>query len=353
MNQINLLRKTLKPYLGWHGARLSFLALFLIALLRVKTINLVELATGFRSQAKTDSNYKRLQRFFKDFELDYCAIANILVTLREIPQPWVLSTDRTEWSFGNTRFNILMLGVVHEGVAYPLLGEMLDKKGNSNSNERMDLLDRFREVFPDAEIAYLCGDREFIGQEWLTYLMINPIIPNRIRIRETDQISDGQKRLAASIIFAHLQPGQREILSGRRWVWGRKVYISALRLEDGELLVVISSDSPTTAISDYAQRWGIETLFGMFKTRGFGLESTHFTDAQRLSKLLALMSLAMCWAMKMGQWLNSHSPLKIKKHGRLSKSVFRYGLDYLRSIVTDLDLKHDEFLHSLKLLSCT
>ncbi len=74
MNQINLLRPTLKPLLGWHGARLSFLALFLIALLRVKTINLVELATGFRTQVKIDSNYKRLQRFFKDFNLDYVAI---------------------------------------------------------------------------------------------------------------------------------------------------------------------------------------------------------------------------------------------------------------------------------------
>ena len=279
----------------------------------------------------------------------------------EIPQPWVLSTDRTEWSFGKTRFNILMLGVVHDGVAYPLLWEMLDKKGNSNSDERMDLLDRFREVFPHAEVAYICGDREFvlkdtathIGREWLTYLLIEPIIRFRIRIRKTDCISDGRQKLAASIVFAHLQPGQPEILSGRRWVWGRLVYISALPLEDEELLVVISSDSTTTAICDYSKRWGIETLFGMFKTRGFCLESTHFTDAQRLSKLLALMSLAMCWAMKIGQWLHSHFPLKIKKHGRLSKSIFRYGLDHLRSIVTDLDLKHDDFLHSLKLLSCT
>ena len=57
MNQINLLRQTLKSHLGWHGARLSFLALFLIALLRVKTINLTELATGFRSKAQTDSSY--------------------------------------------------------------------------------------------------------------------------------------------------------------------------------------------------------------------------------------------------------------------------------------------------------
>lgn len=83
-------------------------------------------------------------------------------------------------------------------------------------------------------------------------------------------------------MFSHLQSGQSEVLSSRRWVWGRLVYVSALRLDDGELLIIISNDSPTTAISEYARRWGIETLFGNFKTRGFCLESTHFTDHQRL-----------------------------------------------------------------------
>jgi hypothetical protein len=48
MNQLNLLRDKLKPLLGSHGARLNFFALFLIALIRVRTVNLVELATGFR-----------------------------------------------------------------------------------------------------------------------------------------------------------------------------------------------------------------------------------------------------------------------------------------------------------------
>ena len=100
MNQINLLRQTLKSYLVWHGARLSFLALFLIALLRVKTVNLVELAIGFRSNAKTESSYKRLQRFFRNFDLNYAAIAQAVITLMEIPQPWVLSTDRTI-AYGN------------------------------------------------------------------------------------------------------------------------------------------------------------------------------------------------------------------------------------------------------------
>ncbi len=95
MTQINLLRETLKPYLPWHGARINFLALFLIALLRVKKVNLQELACGFRNQAQTSSNYKRLQRFFKEFDMDYSIIARLIVAWMTIPQPWVSRGDRT------------------------------------------------------------------------------------------------------------------------------------------------------------------------------------------------------------------------------------------------------------------
>jgi hypothetical protein len=353
MNQINLLRDTLKPHLEWHGARLSFLALFLISLLRVKTVNLVELATGFRNCAKNESNYKRLQRFFRDFDIDYAVIAKMIVKIMNIPQPWVLSIDRTEWRFGQIWLNILMLGVVHNGVAYPLVWQILEKKGNSNTDERMDLLDRFGQLFPDAQVDYISADREFVGAEWLSYLLLEPNIPFRIRIRHTDLISDTEKTLPGSVIFAHLAAGESQVLSTRRWVWGRSVYVAGLRLDDGKLLIVISDTSPQTMIADYGRRWGIETLFGMFKTRGFCLESTHFIDSNRLSKLLALLSLAMCWAVKTGEWLHQHQPIKIKKHGRFAKSVFRYGLDYLRSLVTDLDLKYDDFLLSLNFLSCT
>jgi hypothetical protein len=353
MNQVNLLRETLKPHLGWHGARLNFLALFLIALIRVKTINLTQLATGFRSDAQIDSSYKRLQRFFRDFNLDYSVIAQVVVSLMQIPQPWVLSVDRSEWSFGQTRLNIFMLGIVHQGVAYPVVWTLLPKKGNSNMSERIDLLERFRQMFPTAEIAFLCGDREFIGDKWLSYLLLASKIPFRLRIRAHDLLSYGRSSRRVSVCFAHLLPGQSQVLTHRRRIWGFDVFVAALRLDDGELLVVITPDEPQTAISDYAQRWGIETLFGIFKTRGFCLESTHFKDAERLSKLLALMTLALCWTLKTGQWLHAHTPIKIKKHGRLAQSIFRYGLDYLRSVFVDLDLNRSEFLLSLQFLSCT
>ncbi len=91
MQQITLIRNTLQPHLGWHGARLSFLALFLVALFRVKTVNLSELATGFAGKAQTASCLKRLQRFFSNFELDYLSLAKLVAALMDVPQPWTLA----------------------------------------------------------------------------------------------------------------------------------------------------------------------------------------------------------------------------------------------------------------------
>lgn len=158
MNQVTLLRDALRPHLAWHGARLSFVAAFLIALLRVRTVNFTELATGFSGKAQVDSHYKRLQRFFRHYELDYAEIAGAVVGLMAIPEPWTLSLDRTEWQFGDCIFNILMLGVVHEGVAFPLVWCLLDKRGNSNSDERMALFNQFLEHFGDRKIACLTAD---------------------------------------------------------------------------------------------------------------------------------------------------------------------------------------------------
>ena len=79
MHQITQLRQTLQPHLDWHGARVAFLSLFLVALFRVKTVNLAEVATGFAGRAKAASNYKRIQRFLRFFEVDYDQIAQLVV----------------------------------------------------------------------------------------------------------------------------------------------------------------------------------------------------------------------------------------------------------------------------------
>jgi hypothetical protein len=140
---------------------------------------------------------------------------------------------------------------------------MLDKKGNSNSDECMRLVEQFCKIFPAAQVEDLCGDREFVGQAWLRYLLLETLMPFRLRIRATDQIERNGRPLASKVVFAHLRVGQSQTLTGACWGWGYPVTVEALRLEDGKLLVVISPDATEGLVADYALRWGVETLFGI------------------------------------------------------------------------------------------
>ena len=353
MKEINLLCEKLQQHLGWHGARLKLVSKFLMSLMRVKTVNLAEIATGFSGEAKIESHYKRLQRFFREFEVDYESIALMVVKVMKIPEPWIISIDRTDWQFGKTVFNVLTLGVVHQGVAFPLVWTMLEKKGNSDTHERCELWNRFLEIFPNRKIDFVTADREFVGEDWFDYLLCEPCTPFRIRLRKNTLLDDGQQQLRADVCFQDLLVGQSKVLSNPRKVWNHWLYIAAMRLEDGDLLIVATAHDPSKAIADYAKRWAIETLFGCFKSRGFCLEATHLQHPQRLAKLIALLSIALCWCFSAGLWLAHLNPLKPKSHGRLPKSIFRLGFDFLRHLIFNIHLSSQAFLNSINFLSCT
>ncbi|WP_147502391.1 transposase, partial [Acinetobacter baumannii] len=103
-------------------------------------------------------------------------------------------------------------------------------------------------------------------------------------------------------------------------------YISALQLENGELLLVVSPQFNAKAIQDYALRWEIETLFRCLKGRGFNLENTRLTDPRRLKKFISVLAISLFCFYLRGEWQHyQKKAIKIKKHGRLSMSLFRYG----------------------------
>ena len=98
---------------------------------------------------------------------------------------------------------------------------------------------------------------------------------------------------------------------------------------------------------------GLRRFLAFSGIRGFSLEDTHLQAPERLSLLLALLSLALAWALRSGEWLHQAQPLLIKSHGRRAKSLFRYGVDHLRSIVLNLDRKFEQFLEVVQFLSYT
>ena len=90
--------------------------------------------------------------------------------------------DRTNWKLGQANINVLMLGVSYKNVAFPLMFKLLDKKGNSNTKERIELINDFIKWFGKDCIDSLLADREFVGNEWLKFLNDNSI-KYHIRIR--------------------------------------------------------------------------------------------------------------------------------------------------------------------------
>jgi hypothetical protein len=102
MTDIRSLEQTLLENLPWNKARIKFVARFLLALYAVQTVNLSILANAFSGPAQIESNYKRLQRFLRQFEMPYAELAEFVVRLLGLPGPYTLALDRTNWSARKT-----------------------------------------------------------------------------------------------------------------------------------------------------------------------------------------------------------------------------------------------------------
>ena len=124
-------------------ARIKFISLFIIALTKVRTVSFENLARAFDTQSEESSSLRRIQRFISSYSLDSDLIARLIFSLLPNKEQLTLTIDRTNWKFGKTDINIFMLGIVYQGVAFPLLFSMLKKRGNSNSQERINLIERY------------------------------------------------------------------------------------------------------------------------------------------------------------------------------------------------------------------
>lgn len=87
------------------------------------------------------------------------------------------------------------------------------------------------------------------------------------------------------------------------------------------------------------------------KSSGFDIENTHLQDIERIQKLVLLVMVAFVCCYKVGIYLNLISPIKIKKHGRKAKSIFKYGLDYIASVL--LNPLNQNNINATKFLSST
>jgi hypothetical protein len=302
----------------------------LVALLSGKKISLHQLTHLMPGEQNPEANRQQMRRCLEHENLTPEAWTHALSAL--LPRTkWILALDRTEWKRGDTTVNLLVLAVVTDGCAVPLLWTVMPECGSSDTAERIALLSRFVGLFGRERLRFLTADREFIGWEWIGWLQTQQI-PFRIRIKAGEYLSDhkGQERKAWQW-FSRANRCRCQKMQ----LWGLGIYVGGRHLHGREYLIVISNEQDDL-LADYRLRWKIETLFQAFKGRGFEMEACRLTDSVRWGAFLGFLSLSLVWCLRVGAFLEHLEPTRLKAHGRLAMSVFRRGLDHLQALLAPL-----------------
>ena len=124
-NYHNQLSEMLQKHMPLNLSRTKCLTAFIISMLQCRTVNLALLCNAMPSnKAKSESWYRRLQRFVAEVSLPWRALSKMLVSMMALEErdKWVLCMDRTNWKFGKKHINILYLAVSFNGIAIPLFG---------------------------------------------------------------------------------------------------------------------------------------------------------------------------------------------------------------------------------------
>jgi hypothetical protein len=315
--------------LSWNKARISCLAILLVSMLRNRTVNLVKLSAEASGGTTAESLYRRFQNFFLKFAMPLEDVGKLVLSkLGKPADGWVLSMDRTNWKYGKVHINILAVGVVVNKVAVPIVWRVLPqstKRGNSNTTHRIELMKRLLRILPAQDIRALTMDREFAGTEWLLWLDYKGV--NFVaRIRKNalvDGSPAGNRRHGNLLRSDKAKP-----------VWGMALYFAGCRItgsntRDEYLYVVSNRYHGKEATGLYKKRWGIEQVFSHFKKRGFDLETTHMTDASKIEKLFAVITLAFLVSYGWGCQMKHEAPLNSTQK---RKSIFRLGLDRIAQL---------------------
>jgi hypothetical protein len=332
MKHVSELRITLSHFFNWHKCRLDCLGQIVQALFVVRTINLTQVASAFKSEVKEGSSYRRVCRFFTNFTFDLSGIVPLVFRLFPIGNKCTLILDRTNWKWGKTPINILALSIAYRGIGIPLFWVVLNLEGNSCPEDRIDLLKRVVERLGINRIEALLADREFVGTQWFRFL-IEQKIPFIIRIKQNSMVEIGDNgKLAIGRLRKWLL--KKNVANYPINLWGFSLYVSIEKRRDAkEQMIVVSNCKFEDPLGMYRKRWEIETMFGCLKTRGFRLEDTHITDPDKIEKVMFVLAIAFCWAYRIGDIRDRVQAIETKTHGRRARSIFREGLDQIRRLI--------------------
>jgi hypothetical protein len=315
-------------------SHLDFMSLFILALMASKSVQYQAIASEMEGEALEASKVRRIQHFMAEFDLDYSCVAYFMLML--LPQQGKLTfcLDRTEWAFGSTTHNLLVLTAYSHGVGIPIWFESVNENGGCcDVDDKMYMVLKCLEIVGKARIKCLIADSEFIGEKWIVFLMDEGIV-FYLDVRSNQYFSYQDKKHQ---IEAYMKGKSKAELCSI-YIFKQTLNIGIKRQKEctkrkrKAFLAVVTNATQAGILSVYKNRWSIEVLFQSLKKRGFDIQATHLDDPIRLRKLFALVAMAFITAFTAGVAVNSHKPIALKNHGYKENSFFRKGKDFLRTL---------------------
>lgn len=197
--------------------------------------------------------------------------------------------------------------------AVPLFWVVKETKGGIGFESQKALLDVVHNWIPEGCRVMLAGDR-FYGTAELVEWCQKQEWRYRLRLRGNLCIYQDQ---GPDKTLDQLKAEGKRSLEKARFRSGMMTHVGLLHEPGHDEPWYIAMDSLPNEYKtlDYGMRWGIENMFSDFKSRGFSLMQTHIRFADRLERLILILSIALHWAVSLGLSHEKHTRDHAEKRG--------------------------------------
>jgi hypothetical protein len=315
------------------------LALMVSGLFLGRNVQFWELALWMPLPIQLTSAVRRFERFVADPAVDVVALFEPFVLAMQASlgaETAYLILDCTQ---AGQHCRTLLAALAYHETVLPLGWHSIrGKKGHVTGEFQKTLLLRLYPYLQRHPRVVVLGDAEYSNAPVMTWLrsvgwdFVLHIRTNCLVRTPDDPAWQPVQELCE---ISQLQPGQVKH-------WERVCFTQEHRLVDLTLSIYwgTGEDEPLCLIANvpasqqphllYERRFWIETLFGSYKSRGFGLARTHLTDPEHIDRLVLAIAIATCITLGLGtQLVLDHKTHLVDRSDRRDLSLFQIGWRWL------------------------
>ena len=291
------------------------LGLLVATMLEVRSANCMDLAASLPRPCKLVSKrYQWIERFLANSLVDVDAVMarygrEVLERLCADGQTIVLMIDQSK---ATDLHQMVMVSARLGNRALPLAWRVKETQGAIGFAEQRKVLEAVLAMLPKGVTPVLMGDRFYGSPDLIAWCRARGW-DWRLRLKQDLLVFEHGGETTLGECFARGEHRLSDVELTHKRV---RTHVAMVH-EHPEPWIIAMSETPTPHRAfDYGLRWGIEAMFSDFKTRGFGLEDSQIQYADRLSRLILVMALALYWAVSTGMWDAEHNPTPAEKKPR-------------------------------------